>query len=194
MNRYGFATNEFVASEAQRENIPELQAFTESNSEYWLLTHGHPAAPDDAARSFEWQPPPDMTYSEHLQLLVRDASSREMLGQIDVATDLMATGVYHLGFFLTATRTHGTGFAHRLYQAYEHWAVKRGARWLRLGVVEVNRRAAAFWRRHGYIEQRRQSDYMLGDVRHVLIKMVKPMAGETLDDYLDAVPSDRRDP
>jgi ribosomal protein S18 acetylase RimI-like enzyme len=67
----------------------------------------------------------------------------------------------------------------------------RGARWLRLGVVEANRRAEAFWRRHGYVEVRRQHNYVVGDMNHALITMVKPMRGETLRDYLGAVPRDR---
>jgi hypothetical protein len=31
----------------------------------------------------------------------------------------------------------------------------------------------------------------MGDLSHVLITMVKPMRGETLSDYLEAVPRDR---
>lgn len=58
-------------------------------------------------------------------------------------------------------------------------------------MVEANRRAEAFWQRVGYVEARRQDNYMLGDRSHVLITMVKPMRGETLRDYLEAVPRDR---
>ena len=191
MHSPGFTMGEFVAQAAQREDIADIQAFTESNPEYWLLTHGHPPAPDDAAANFDRRPPADMGYSEHLSFLVRHGSSREVVAQIDVAADLLAAGVYHLGFFMTATRMRGTGFAHRLYEAYEQWAIDRGARWLRLGVVELNRRAEAFWRRAGYLELKREDDYILGDRSHVLITMVKPMRGETLRDYLDAVPRDR---
>ena len=187
----GFTTGEFVARPAEREDTGEIQAFIESNPEYWLLTHGHPPLANDAAKSFDWHPPADMSYSEHLSLLVRHSSTREILAQIDVATDLLATGVYHLGFFMTATRTHGSGFAHRLYASYERWAIEHGARWLRLGVVEVNRRAEAFWRRVGYVELKRQDSYMLGDRSHVLITMAKPMPGERLREYLNAVPHDR---
>ena len=106
---------------------------------------------------------PTWVYSEHLWFLVRHSSAREILAQIAVAADLLAAGVYHLGFFMTATRTHGTGLAHRVYDAYEQWAIGQGARWLRLGVVEANLRAEAFWSRVGYIEVRRQADYLLGD-------------------------------
>jgi len=91
---------------------------------------------------------------------------------------------------MTATRTHGSGFAHRLHEAYERWTLERGARWLRLGVVAANHRAEAFWRRVGYLEVKRRDGYVLGDLSHVLITMVKPMPGETLDEYLAAVPRD----
>lgn len=81
---------------------------------------------------------------------------------------------------MTATRTHGSGFAQQLHEAYEQWAIDRGARWLRLGVVEVNRRAKALWRRLGDIQVKRQDGYVLGDRSHVLITMAKPMRGETV--------------
>lgn len=192
MRSPGFTTGEFFAELARREDIADIQAFTESNPEYWLLTHGCPPAADDAAKSFDRHPPADMSYREHLSLVVRDLSTRKIVAQIDVATDLLAAGVYHLGFFITATRTRGTGFAHDLYDVYERWAIERGARWLRLGVVEANPRAEAFWRRLGYIEVRRQHNYVLGVRNHVLITMVKPTNGETLLEYLDKVPRDRR--
>jgi RimJ/RimL family protein N-acetyltransferase len=186
----GFETEEFIAHPVAREEVAELQAFIESNPEYWLLTQGHPPPADDAAKSFDGLPPADMTYSEHLSLLVRHRSTQEILGQLDIAADLLATGVYHLGFFMTATRTHGSGLAHRLHEAYERWTLGRGARWLRLGVVAANRRAEALWRRVGYVEVKRRDGYVLGDMSHVLITMVKPMPGETLDEYLAAVPRD----
>ncbi len=191
MRSPGFKTDEFFAREAEREEIAEIQAFFESNAEYWLLTHGHRPLADDATKSFDWRPPTEMGYSEHLWLLVRHTSTHEILAQVDVAADLLAKGVYHLGFFMTATQTHGSGFAQRLHEAYEQWAIDRSAHWLRLGVVEVNSRAVAFWRRLGYLEVQRRDGYILGDRSHVLITMVKPVRGETLKNYLDAVPRDR---
>ena len=190
MHARGFRTDEFIAEHVEREQIAEIQAFVESNPEYWLQTHGHPPPADEAAKSFEWLPPAEMGYSEHLWLAVRHSSTREILAQLGVAADLLATGVYHLGFFMTATRTHGSGFAHRLYEAYERWVYDRGARWLRLGVVDGNRRAETFWRRCGYREVKRRDGYILGDRSHVLITMVKPGPGQMLSEYFAAVPRD----
>ncbi len=76
MRSRGFKTDEFFAREAEREEIAEIQAFVESNPEYWLLTHGHRPLADEAAKSFEWHPPTEMGYSEHFWLLVRHSSTR----------------------------------------------------------------------------------------------------------------------
>lgn len=80
MHSPGFTMGEFIAQCARPEDIAEIQAFTESNPEYWLLMHGHPPLPDDAAKGFQWHPPADMGYREHLWFLVRNSSTREILG------------------------------------------------------------------------------------------------------------------
>jgi GNAT superfamily N-acetyltransferase len=154
------------------------------------LTHGHPPKPDDAAQAFEFRPPADVPYREHLWLLVRERHGARLAGHLKIATDLLAAGVWHLGFFMVADRLHGSGFAQRLFDAYEGWAREHGARWARLGVVEGNARAHAFWRRQGYVEVRRAAGYVLGEQSHTLITMVKPLAAP-LAEYLDAVPRDR---
>ena len=186
-----FATDEFVVHEATRADVSELQALVEANPEYWLLTRGQLPPADFAAQCFEHYPPADMTYSANLILLVRDARISKLIGQLDVATDLMIRGVYHLGYFMIATQAYGTGLGYRLYKAYERWTLQREARWLRLGVFEANTRAEAFWRRLGYLELKRQDNYRFGNLSHTLITMLKPLSGATVDEYLEAVPRDR---
>jgi RimJ/RimL family protein N-acetyltransferase len=182
----------YLIREARRDEVGEIQAFNDANPEYWRFTHGHPPPPDDAAQAFDAHPPADMSYSEDLWFIVREQASGAITAQIAVATNLLAPGVYHLGFFIVATRCWGSGLAARLHGAYQHWAVERGARWLRLGVVEANRRARVFWERLGYEEVQCREDYELGILRHRLYTMVKPLPGETIADYLRAVPRDRR--
>jgi GNAT superfamily N-acetyltransferase len=191
--RDGFGSAQWLALPVRRADLAEIQSFNESNPAYWMLTHGGPPAADDAQRVFAAGPPADMPCSQDIWLLVRDTSSRELAGHLMVATDLPASGVWHLGFFIVAGERQGTGFARQLHAGYERWATDGGARWLRLGVVEANVRAHAFWRRQGYAEVRRNRGYVLGAVTHVLITMVKPLSG-TLAEYLQQVPRDRPTP
>jgi GNAT superfamily N-acetyltransferase len=183
----------WVALPADRGVAAELQAFYEANPEYWHLTHGHAPAPDEAERGFDARPPDDMPYSELPSWIIRDRASNRVVGEVSAATDLLAPGVIHLGFFIVETARHGTGFASEVYASYEAWAVGRGARWLRLGVVGANPRAEAFWRAHRYIEVRRQFEYQLGERTHELIVMMKPIGSNSLAEYLAAVPRDRPD-
>jgi GNAT superfamily N-acetyltransferase len=175
---------------AQRELAAELQAFHEANAQYWWLTHGHGPSADDAATAFDKGPPAHMTYSAHPWVWARDRSSGALIGQFRYVVDLMARDVWHLGFFMIDARLHGTGFAAALYRDYEERALAAGARWLRLGVVEANPRARCFWLRNGHVDVRRVEGVTLGNLTHVQFTMVKPLAGNTIDAYLAAVPYD----
>jgi RimJ/RimL family protein N-acetyltransferase len=185
------ADADWIATEADRSVAAELQAFYEENPEYYRITHGHAPAPDAAWQGFDFRPPADMPYTALPTWLIRERQSGQLVGEVSVATDLLAPGVTHLGFFMIATSRHGTGFAAEVHASYEAWATGQGARWLRLGVVEGHRRAHRFWLRQGYVDVCQLHDYVLGDLSHTLIVMVKPLASDTLDAYLAAVPRDR---
>lgn len=181
----------WIAVAADRSVAAELQAFYEANPGYWVLVYGHAPEPEEAANGFEARPPDDMGYSALPVWLIRDRASRRIIGEVAVATDLLAPGVTHLGFFIIEDARHGTGLAVDVHESYEAWAVERGARWLRLGVVASNRRALAFWRKCGYVEVCRREGCVLGELTHTLIVMVKPVGTNTLTEYLEAVPRDR---
>ncbi len=181
---------DWFAEPGTRSHASELQAYYEANPEYWRLVHGHPPPPGEAEEGFDFKPP-EMPYRSLPVWLIRERVSGRLIADLWVATDLLAPGVSHLGFFLIERARQGSGFADELHEAYEAWARGDGARWLRLGVVENNRRATAFWRRMGYVEVTRRSDVVIGALTHQLRIMVKVLPGSTLDDYLAAVPRDR---
>ncbi|MCU0768178.1 MAG: GNAT family N-acetyltransferase [Burkholderiaceae bacterium] len=181
---------DWFAEPGTRSHASELQAYYEANPEYWRLVHGHPPPPGEAEEGFDFKPP-EMPYRSLPVWLIRERVSGRLIADLWVATDLLAPGVSHLGFFLIERARQGSGFADELHEAYEAWARGDGARWLRLGVVENNRRATAFWRRMGYVEVTRRGDVVIGALTHQLRIMVKVLPGSTLDDYLAAVPRDR---
>jgi GNAT superfamily N-acetyltransferase len=183
----------WTAVAADRSIAAELQAFYESNPGYWHLTYGHAPGPDEAEHGLDARPPEDMIYGELPMWVIRDRAGGDIVGEVAAATDLMAHGVVHLGFFIVETARQGSGFASEVYASYEAWAIKRGARWLRLGVVAANHRAEAFWRARGYREVCRRSGYVLGQRTHELIVMMKPVGSNSLEEYLVAVPRDRPD-
>jgi hypothetical protein len=109
-----------------------------------------------------------------------------------VVSDLVARQVWHLSLFLIATPLHGQGIAAPAYQALESWVSGQGARWLRLGVVQGNARAEAFWARQGYAELRTREGVDTGGRINTLSVRLKPLqAGAGLDDYLRLAPRDQ---
>jgi hypothetical protein len=129
---------DWTAVAADRGSLGELQAFYESNPDYWLLVYGHAPAADEAQRDFEGKPPPEMSYSTLNAWLIRDRESQRIIGEVSAIVDLLAAGVTHLGFFIIDAAKRGSGLAHEVYANYEAWAVAQGARWLRLAQLEQN--------------------------------------------------------
>jgi hypothetical protein len=72
----------------------------------------------------------------------------------NVITDLLASGVWHIGLLILASARHGSGEAKVLHQGLQDWALANGPSWLRLGVVLGNARAERFWASAGYVETR----------------------------------------
>ena len=179
---------EYYLSPAERSLAAELQAFHEANAQYWWLTHGHGPAPDDAAAAFDKGPPPHMSFRAHPWSWARDRRTHAILGQFRYVIDLMAPGVWHLGFFMVDAGLHGSGFALDLYERYEALAAAGGARWLRLSVVEANPRARRFWLARGYADVKCTTGAVLGDLSHVQFTMVKALQEGSLAECLEAVP------
>ena len=113
------------------------------------------------------------------------------MAMASVVVDLLASGVWHIGLFIVATERHGTGVASQLHGCIQAWAERHGARWMRLGVVQGRLRAERFWERHGYVTTKLREGVLMGQRTKTLRVMVKPLSGNTVQDYLGHVPRDR---
>jgi ribosomal protein S18 acetylase RimI-like enzyme len=111
----------------------------------------------------------------------------------DIVSDLLARHVWHIGLFIVATRLHGAGVAQLLYGHLERWALKHGAEWFRLGVVEGNARAERFWQRCGFVEVRTRDGVQMGPRTNTIRVMFKPLGGGDRLEYLALIARDRPD-
>lgn len=189
-----FTTEALHARLLDEAELPALQAFFDANPLYFQTINGRPAGPDDAREEWLERPPAHLSYSQHwmLGLYERRVPGAPLAGVIVLSWDLCAPGVCHLGLFLIATALHGQGVAAPAYLALEDWARAHGARWMRLGVVCANTRAARFWTRLGFSEVRRREGVDTGGRLNDLSVRLKPLQPEAqLADYLALVPRDR---
>ncbi len=172
------------------DDIPALQAFYSANPGYSQLVMGRAPRPTEAYDDFHDLPPAEFPMNKKLMIGLVDGD-RHLIGVADIVSDLFAKDVWHIGFFMVAESRHGSGVARQFYQALEQWMEQNGARWLRLGVVLGNRRGEMFWRRSGFAQVRTREDYQLGDLRHTLLVMAKPLGANSLVAYLECVARDR---
>lgn len=186
-----FSTSALCAVPLAAADAPLLQRFLDDNPLYSQLVNGRPWLAGEALAEIVERPP--FAHSAAHALAVLSPDEGRWLGFVSLCEDLIAPGVTHIGLFLLATAEHGSGLAPQLHGALEAWARGHAARVLRLGVVERNARAAAFWSRMGYQQTRlRWHDYPVG--RLAVSVRVKPLGGtmaERIAEHLATVPRDR---
>jgi GNAT superfamily N-acetyltransferase len=172
---------------------PLLQELFETNPQYFLEVHGMPAQPHEAHEEIYGELPAGWPFTHKYVFGYQDLNGK-LAGMVNVVSDLLANGVWHLGTFIVATDRHGTGDAKALYFSVEDWCRECGANWMRLGVVEGNARAEAFWSRTGYVQVARREGVVMGQKTNNLRVMAKPLCGQTLAAYYELVERDRPAP
>ncbi|NWC87358.1 GNAT family N-acetyltransferase [Pseudomonas reactans] len=170
----------------------ELQRFFERAPGYFIAVNGEPATATEAHEELQGQLPAGWACSRMYWLGYRDLEN-QLVAVVNIAADLLAVGVWHIGLLLVDARLHGTGLARQLHADLEAWAAGNGAQWLRLTVVIGNTKAERFWPKQGYVSVRTREGITMGrQVNRVSIQ-VKALTGGQVGDYLALVPRDQVD-
>jgi GNAT superfamily N-acetyltransferase len=170
-----------------------LQQFFEENPLYFVCVYGTPAPATEAHEEVHGEVPTGWAFT-HKYVFGYEEPSGKLVAMGNVISDLLARGVWHIGTFIVATTRHGTGDARILYASIEQWCKRGGARWIRLGVVEGNTRAEAFWARCGYTQVAKREGIVMGQRTNVILVMAKPLFGQSLGEYYSLVERDRPAP
>jgi GNAT superfamily N-acetyltransferase len=184
-NRSGLQTIELTA---QHEAL--LQKFFEQNPDYYLQVLGEPPSSNEAHEEIHADPPPGWSYTKRHMIAYLDQANN-IAAMANVVQDLLATHVWHVGFFMVDASRKGTGDAQALFQGIETWAKSNGAHWLRLGVVLGNTRAESFWQSMGFVETTQRLGVEMGQRINTIRVMYKPLCGGSIDQYLALVERDR---
>ena len=178
------------AIEIGARELPRLQRLFDANPDYFLAVNGEIAGADEAREEVEGSLPAGWPFTRKWVVGLVDEDGG-MPAMIDVVSDLLAPGVWHIGLFMVDAGARGSGLAQALLGRLERWTIAEGGDWLRLGVVAGNARAERFWERSGFVEVRRREGVAMGRRIHAVRVMAKPLAGGSLHDYLARVPRDR---
>lgn len=167
-----------------------LQSFFEANPLFFLAVDGVPAQPGEAHEEIFSEPPAGWPFTKKF-VFGHQRDDGQLVAMANVVSDLLATGVWHITTFILETARHGTGDAQALYASLEEWAVRGGARWLRLGVVQGTTRAENFWAACGFVQVARREGVAMGRKTHDIRVMVKPLYGQPVSEYYALVERDR---
>ncbi len=184
-----FAAEGHHAVEIGADLVPRLQRFFDANPGYFLAVNGEVAGPGEADEEVHGTLPAGWPFTRKWVVGIIDGSG-ELVAMMNVVSDLLAAGVWHIGLFMVASQAQGSGLAQSLLQRLERWALAAGARWLRLGVVAGNARAERFWESAGFVELRRREGLQMGRKVNTVRVMAKPLAGGSLAEYLVLVERD----
>jgi len=180
----------FDAIEIGADSVALLQRFFDANPDYFLAVNGEIAGVGEAHEEVQSSLPAGWPFTRKWVVGIVD-SNGALVAMMNIVSDLLAAGVWHIGLFMVGVEARGTGLAPALLRRLERWAIAGGATWLRLGVVAGNARAEKFWESAGFVEVRRREGVAMGRKINSVRVMVKPLAGETLPDYLQQVARDR---
>jgi GNAT superfamily N-acetyltransferase len=172
--------------------VPRLQRFFEANPDYFLAVNGEVAGPGEAHEEVYGTLPAGWPFTRKWVVGLVDGDG-VVVAMLNVVSDLLAAGVWHIGLFMVDGAARGSGLAQALLGRLERWAAAGGASWLRLGVIAGNARAERFWARAGFVEVRRREGVAMGRKVNTVRVMAKSLVGEGLPAYLVRVPRDRPD-
>ncbi len=105
------------------------------------------------SRLDDWETADEERWCERLDL----ADSRNLIARmggapVGMATGVVVDGVYELISMWVAPEARGVGVGNALVAGVCEWARERGAREVRLDVVQTNAHAIALYVRHGFVD------------------------------------------
>jgi len=187
-----FTVGALRARELAEDDIPALQEFFTANPEYFIAVNGMPPREDEAQQEFNDTPPPGMPYNKQYIIGFSENAGR-LAAMASVLSDFLAEHVWHIGLYIVATSLHGSGGSGACYLSLEDWMRRRGAQWIRLGVVAGNGRAERFWEKAGYTQVRTRSGVQTGKLTSTIRVLVKSLGEGSIAEYLSLVERDRPD-
>lgn len=132
----------------QPDDHPAIAAFMAEAGDYWHLADGTPPDPQEKARDFFTDCPPncDPAASHRLGLFVEG----QLSGLAELSFGFPEAGDAYLGLMLLAPRIRGQGHGAAFLREVETRARAARAPALYLGVLEINPKGRAFWQREGF--------------------------------------------
>ena len=171
-----FTFQDHTTTYLQPQDRTVLQRLLENCADYFELVNGLPPTGSEAQELFENKPPTKTQIDKLVIGLWNNAE--KLIGILDAIRDYPQPGEWFIGLLLIDPTYRQHGIGQQMYQAFEQWAVKRGARYIGLGVVEQNTRASEFWQRLGFEIVEKRLPKRNGNKESVVVVMQRSLQTE----------------
>lgn len=170
----------FQAADLTAQAVPDaetetVQPLLERCEEFYQLTYGRPALPDQARKFPEGRPPKLTPGQGHLFAL--KTADGGLVGVIEALRDFPAPGEWFLGLLLLAPEARGQGRGEAVVRAYETHLRANGGRLLRLVVLDRNEPTHRFWTRMGFQPEQWVGPIEQGLKLNRVLRMKKELGG-----------------
>lgn len=130
-----------------------LQNLHERCSDYYELIEGGPTRPTSAQEDLT-ELPPGKELADKFYFGIFD-TDQKLVGALEMARDLPCLGEWWLALLLLDPQVRSRGLGAQLLGAAKQWVRRQGGSAISLAVLEQNTRAERFWRKRGFIEEKR---------------------------------------
>lgn len=151
----------------------DLQDLFERSADYFQTVFGLPVGPAEAQSAF-LALPEHKTYDDKFLLGIIDDQD-VLVGHLDLIRDHPDDGVWTIGVFLLAPDVRGSGLGTEILERTAQWAATRGARTLRIDVVDWNERGLRFLERAGFRRAEAIDGYTSGALEGQLVILERPL-------------------
>jgi GNAT superfamily N-acetyltransferase len=168
------APNSHSPTELSEADAPDVASLYDRCADYFLLQDGVTATLADAQKLFTEVPPN------------RDANNLTVLGwkgsdglyaSAAIFRDYPREGTWYLGLMIVDVAQRGRGLCRALFAVIEDWVATKGAKEIRLAVLEANEAGERFWRSLGFREIRRVGPHTFKNRSHRRIELSRPING-----------------
>jgi GNAT superfamily N-acetyltransferase len=135
-------------------DAPALQRLCDRCSDYYELEGRVPTLPGTAEDVLTSLPPGKTHADKHVLGIV--APDGELVGVLDLIRDYPGEREWWIGLLLLDPEARAAGLGSRVLHEVERVVAAAEGTVVHLGVLEQNGPGERFWRRHGFVEVRRQ--------------------------------------
>ena len=167
----------FTVLRLEASDAPRLQSLFAACPDYFHLVYGEPAGLATAEEELGGLPPGKSLEDKFFLGLLQPDDA--LVGVIDLVRDYPTPGTWYLGLLLLHPALRGLGHGQAIHAGIRKWVHAQGGRAIRLGVLEHNVKALAFWERLGYREVARKP-FDAGKLTHTVRVMQVDLSSTAL--------------